>query len=812
MFSGIAKKTPQKRPEKSNKPTQPSPANEFLYQATLVKVVTDYCTQPFSALSLFESEIPTGARVLNVDLIQPTEKATCISLCKCDGTIELLTLDLSDNAKIDANSDTNNTNQLTNDSNGSLQTGDSVKLTETLSEDAILNAEENDFQGFSKGNGVESEDVIVKFADSIENIVTNNGDVNKTINGHVDVSTNGELADVNEFSSEETSDKSLRKRKAVDANEQVQRKKSKRDENHVNNDENHIEIDARNIKADEECSENIIVSEPINKSDPTLTTAINNSDLTKTINIDSEKTATNDSDPNQTIAIDNSDPTPLATRQSIYNTPDRMFVSNLLISYDADQTILVFNKLYLIYCVVLNKHGHVIETHHSKIQTRMITTMAKFGRHKYLVGTFENKVLLVSIDRSKAGEKVTAGDQRIDGGLNVGNASKSNSVSPNENARGGSEEIGNSVKSNPINTSESIRDRDGSEAIGKSIGKNSINPPIEAKCDTLTICDRDKSIANDNGGGVTKSNRVSSSSFKNSAETLPQTNANITDSLTSIEVVGRAGRELSSTHNPIRIRKVFDLSNATHTVNGITSTTNQLLTLLSFRVKVKYESYLLSSRDPCIISLTTFYPVPNLLSRQLPTSRFYKLTDVIKYISLHNVSLTKLNALCVNNSDLRLRYFLLKLFRPQTTNRGEHSDEETDSCVQNTLDHLENEIYLTHIKRSVRRSSFTNEKSVLILFREWLKSTFPDLRKLLTCFPSEDYEESCTLCSEKIPSFVSAKYALCSNQHRVMRCSLSLVQCLGSYVQCEYCMAFAHKKYGGDERFRCIFCDAVFPL
>ncbi|KAL1451830.1 hypothetical protein WDU94_006168 [Cyamophila willieti] len=740
--SEINKKTPNK---KSKKPVPPS--DVYSYECKLVKVITNHCLEPFSVKRLFlQGEIKTNERVLNIEYVKLGEAKHCLSVSKNNGTIELWQIEdkqdvgandtLLDNSFSNTSSDNVTLDTDTALNNASLN---GIGLNEQPSQSLITNGTENE----SIANEIEGSSLQVTKVTSIKrtssckenDVALENSDVDlgeettklnsNIVNGHLAVKMNGTLEDVNKdeiedkFGDEKVAQK--RKRNSDNELEEVRNKKIKLSDkivdetNRVENSSIHELEKTDGVSNNNENSSNEKVTEDKNELEN------NKNEQGKT---DSELSTSKDKS-NEIEGSKNKNLAPI--KYVVHDKNDNIVVSNLIVSYIDDNVLIVFSKLSFICFVLLDNQGIVIDSGHMRIQTRFITTMVKFVKNKYMVVTFENKILFVSISVGKTTES---------------------GLDSNEN--------GLSTKS-----------------IG---GQNRANT---------------ESIASVN------------------EQTMPISNEASEKSENEIKLNLTKQNDSSFRHVSIAIRKSIDLSNATHTINGIANSTNSFLTVLSFRIKVKYESCFKSSRNPCQLALTTFHSTSRFLSSQIPnqSSSIYKQIDIIKFISLNNINFFRLNSICINIQNVQLKYFLIKLFKPKLS-------EGKKSQFNEVLTQVENIIYLKHIKKCIREGVYREDHQVLILLREWIKHTFPadkhDLKKLASCFPTEDYNELCVICSSKISSVDSFQYAVCSDKHRVIRCSLSLLQCLGSFVQCQYCSAFASKKYA--LKARCVFCDAWFPL
>uniref|UniRef100_A0A8D9AHX2 Uncharacterized protein n=1 Tax=Cacopsylla melanoneura TaxID=428564 RepID=A0A8D9AHX2_9HEMI len=754
------------------------------------------------------------ARVLNVDHVRLGESKHCLSVSKDDGTIDLLafehrdvrtneTMDTSfsnisnvnasEDKHVKANDTVMDSSNISNEeitldtdvNNASLEP--TIALNKQDIRNSIANGTEKESianeienaslvnKGIKRTSSCKENDVVVENTELApleeETIKVNSNNMSElnvnNMNGTtLEDDVNNEHIEKQRLGDEKVAQK--RKRHTSDNVEEVRNKKMKLSdeddgENELNGAENELESNMSNEvgKTDDISSTNEngskengtnaskVENEPKkNKSEIGKADTIDNRDLSKTKTILKERE-------NRTRNAGNLEP----AKYVVYDKTDNVVVSNLMVSYIDDNVLIVFSKLSFICYVLLDKEGQVLESNQIKIRTRFITAMVKFVKNKYFVVTFENKVLVVSIGRlgGRDGRRTEIGLDSNENGMTTEKA-----LDPNENSM----------------TRDSICVRN--ETLNESIQSG-----------------HEESIGNTNANTETGENKLDTTSKGESTRNV-------------INKVISTDSSSSCKHITIVVRKIIDLSNPTHTINGIANSTNNFLTVLSFRIKVKFETYFKSSRNPSQLALTSFQSASRFLSSQLPnqSSPVYKQIDMMKFITLNNVNFFRLNSICMSLQNVQLKYFIVKLFKPKQQSEGKKSH------FTQVLEQLENTIFLNHIKKCVRDGIFREDRQVLFLFREWTKRTFPadkhDLKKLTSCFPTEEYNELCVICSSKIAGVESLHYAVCSAKHRVLRCSLSLLQCLGSFVQCQYCSVFASKKYA--ENARCVFCDASFPV
>lgn len=536
----------KKKKVKKEEPTEV--VDTFNHKCNLLKVVTDYCEDPFSEKNLIYNEfkLKPGDKVLDIDYIKLNETQHTIIINRGNGTLQLWELDLTDISNNDTDEET---------SMDEKNKTDNAEATEIKLEQTSMNEK------------------------------------NKTDNAE----TTG------------------------------------------------IKLEQMDVDIEEEL-------------------------FIESVKIETKQSETDTTETNHREAF-------IPTYHNVFDKKDNMVISNLLITYANEKIIIVFNKLSVLFCIQLTKDGKLLDRFHHRIKTRAIISIVKHSRENYLVGTHENRLLLVHISESN-------------------------------------------------------------------------NLEFD---DKLNLC------------------------------------------------------YLSNTDNRIFVRQSIAMPNETHLLNGIVNSHNSYLTLLSFKIKVRTETNFLSRR-PCFLSLTTLYSEPNLLTGQPPDCAPHQQVDFIKCAALNGLNIAKLGSMSAGIRDARLKYFLLKLFKPKS------NLPSAESQLGVMLDQLEKTIYLKYVKRCVEQSIFSSDRKVLVLFREWVSNNFPGdcYTKLKASFPNDPYEESCFLCAEQV-QVNSMRYALCSAGHRVIRCSLSLVQCMESCVRCCYCYAYVCTSCTENPTISCVFCDAKIP-
>ncbi|KAI5692264.1 hypothetical protein M8J75_010048 [Diaphorina citri] len=749
--------------------------SNFKYRIKLVKVITKLCHQPFTADNFFQTEFleVKGGRVINIEYVRLHEARHSISVCRSNGTVQLLEFDLPD---LDSNRDVRSKN----------------KSEETVTEN-LPNLNGNNSIADTP---LENLPVVNQTNSSVENNVSENSEavvnnINKTTYGNMSEHGSAE---------EELIDKVNKKRKGKrgrqneDECESVSKKRKSNGKK--GNDLAAIKTFVSEVETklgetengDQEKSQSAHETESINQKVDTFdevtikqepTDDIENGDMQTTQIANNDVSFTNpDITMTEDVSFTNGEVSTnidfMPTVHNIYTKPDSMVATNLIITY-VDHTIqLVFSKVFLLCCIVLNSRGEVVDQFHRRLGTRLITSIAKFTKDKYLVSTYENKLLILSVRPRKASglENADNNDETMDvGGIEGRN------------------------------------------------GDNSVSYKVIAESATSDRVSERKAIEESHIRGNSSETQTSGQSKSdNSIESPPQSNPNKTQSSAQSDLDGIPSQSKSQTScksGEIVIRRSIHLKNPTHTINGIANSTNHYLTILSFKIKVKFENASLHSRNPCFLSLTSLFKskdltrLPALYSGMSP----YRVIDLVKFLSLNNPSMSKINLLCLSlqGQDTRLKYFLLKLFQMQ----GEkNEDAKCEAALSEALKQLENATFLQHVKRCVRHGLFEEDPTVLIRFREWTTHAYPgeNFTKLLSRLPTEEHTELCALCDAVVPRVESLRYALCSNGHRIPRCSLSLEQCLRGFVRCRYCLAYASSKFAGDERFTCVFCDARLPL